>query len=214
MIVYTGSRAGLIGLVILLFLFLFTNISPVKRSIKIVLFIGIIIFTAAYAGKIFTERNSTILNPGEDYNVTDEYGRLELWKKGVEFTLMRPLTGVGATCFPEAIGVNRKKRGIQEKWQVVHNAYLQISSELGLIAFIFFFLMLKESFQIFKNARRIENNLEGMTSINRLAGILQISFISHLFVAAFLAQGYSIFFTLFFAFAVVINKMQGSFKGG
>ena len=36
LIVITGSRGGLIGLVILLFLFLFTNISPVKKSIKII----------------------------------------------------------------------------------------------------------------------------------------------------------------------------------
>jgi O-antigen ligase len=213
LIVYTGSRGGLIGLVVLLFLFLFTNISPVKRSIKIASFIIIIIFTVSYAGKIFTERNSTLLNLGEDYNATDEYGRVALWKKGVEFTLKNPLTGVGATCFPEAIGIDRKQRMVQESWQVVHNAYLQISSEIGLVAFIIFFLMLIESFRIFQTARRMKDDQAGMTSVNMLAGILQLGFISHLVVAAFLAQGYSIIFTLFFAFAAVIDKMQGHFKG-
>jgi O-antigen ligase len=204
----------MIGLVTLVFLFLFTNLSPVKRSIKIVLFIGIIIFTGIYADKIFTERNSTILNPGEDYNVTDEQGRIALWKKGVEFTLKRPLMGVGVTCFSEALGIDRKRRGVQQRWQAVHNSYLQISSELGLIAFIVFILMLKESFQVFKNLRRIGYDQTGLTSINRFAGVLQIAFISHLVGAFFLSQGYSIVFTMFFAFTAVIGKMQGPFKGG
>ena len=214
LIVYTGSRGGLIGLVVLLLLFLFTNINPVKKSVRIVSFIIIIIFTLSYSDKIFTERNSTILNPGEDYNATDEYGRIELWKKGVEFTLKNPLTGVGVTCFPEAIGRDRKQRMVRESWQVVHNAYLQISSEVGLIAFIFFFLMLKESFQVFQTARKIKGDKTGKTNINIFAGILQIGFITHLVVAAFLAQGYSIIFTLFFAFAAAIEKSQGHFKGG
>ena len=168
----------------------------------------------AYANKIFTERNATILNPGEDYNTIDEEGRINLWEKGIQFTLERPLTGVGATCYPEAIGLDREQRKIQERWmwQAVHNAYLQISSELGLIAFIIFFYMLKDSFQIFSKVRRLTNELVQLSDMQRLAGVVQIGFISHLVVAFFLSQGYSIIFTLYFAYAAVMDKMQNHLK--
>jgi hypothetical protein len=42
--------------------------------------------------------------------------------------------------------------------------------------------------------------------LKRLAGIAQIGFTAHLIVAFFLTQGYSILFTLFFAFAAAMNR--------
>jgi len=156
------------------------------------------IFALANKEMIFTERSATIFELGQDYNITDEFGRLQLWEKGLEFTLKRPLTGVGAQCFQEAIAIDRQQRNVQERWQVVHNVYLQVSSELGLIAFIIFFLMMKESLQIF---HKVRIGLENQLNIRKLAGVTQIGFICHIVVAFFLTQGYSILFSLFFGFA-------------
>ena len=205
----TGSRGGLIGVIVLLFLSLFTKLSPVNKSIKIIVFICVILFILTNKHMIFTERNATILSLGNDYNVTSEEGRINLWEKGLALALERPLTGIGAQCFPIAIALDRKQRNVQEKWQVVHNSYVQIVSELGIIAFIIFILMLKESFQIFQKARISGVDLADTSDIKRLAGItgiIMISFICHLVVAFFLTQGYSILFTLYFSFAAVFNN--------
>ncbi len=201
----TGSRGGVIGVIVFLILFLFTKLSPVKRPIKIVFFIVLMVIALVNKDMIFTERNVSILEIGQDYNVTDEFGRFQLWKKGLEFTLERPLTGVGAQCFQEAIGRDRKERNVQERWQVVHNAYLQVSSDLGMIAFIIFLLMIKESLQVFHRIRIFNGT---RPNVQKLAGVTQIAFICHLVVAFFLTQGYSILFTLYFALASVILMIE------
>ena len=206
-ILLTGSRGGLISLATILMLFLFTRMIPVKRSIKVMVLIGIIIFAVANKDKIFTERYSSILSLELDYNVTDELGRLQLWKKGIEFTLTRPLLGVGAQCFPTAIGMERRHRHVIERWQVVHNSYLQISSELGLIAFIIFILMIKETLHVYRRARHRESDQIKINNIQRLAGVTEISFISHCIAAFFLTQGYSILFTSFFALAASYSNL-------
>jgi O-antigen ligase len=209
LILFTGSRGGLIGLVTLLSLFLFTKLSPVNKSIRIVLLIGVLILAVTNKDVLFTDRNASILHLGQDYNVTDEEGRIRLWQKGLEFTFKNPLTGVGAMCFREAMALDRKQRHLIEKWQPVHNSYLQISSELGLIAAILFILMIKETILTFKKIRLGNDEQITITDIQRLAGIAQIGFISHLIVAFFLTQGYSILFTLFFAFASAMdNKLD------
>ena len=205
-IVKTGSRGGLIALVVLLLLFLFTKLNPTKRPIKLVFLIGIMVFVVVNKDMIFTERNKSILNPSQDYNVTSDTGRIEIWEKGLEFTFKKPLTGVGAWCFPEAIGTDRKERGVAQRWQAVHNSYIQISSELGLIAFIIFMLMMKDTVQILRKVRKGDGDQMIISDEQKLAGIVQIGFISHCTAAFFLTQGYSMLFTLFFAFAAAMNK--------
>jgi O-antigen ligase len=207
LILFSGSRGGLIGFAIMLLLFLFSKLSPIRRSIKLALIIMILVFAVTNKDILFTGRYTTLMEVDQDYNVTDEYGRINLWKKAGEFIVKRPLTGVGALCFPNAIGFERRSRLGQERWQAVHNSYLQIASELGLIAFTIFILMIKESLRVLQKVRRSESKMINMTGIQNLAGIVQIGFICHLFVALFLTQGYSIIFTLFFAFATAFNKL-------
>jgi O-antigen ligase len=204
----TGSRGGLIGLIVMFLLFFFTKISPMKRSIKIILLIGIVVFAAEKSDLIFTKRNATILNMGQDYNISDETGRIQLWKKGLDFTLRRPLNGVGAQCFPQALSENRKQRMSQDIWQPVHNSYLQISSELGLVAFTIFILMLIQTYMTLKKIRFKNSNIKNLSSMQRISGIFLICFLSHLVVAFFLTQGYSMFFTVFFAIAASLDNIN------
>ncbi len=205
LILSTGSRGGFIGLIIILGLFFVTKLSPFTRPIKFILCISILFITIANKEMIFNERISSLMNIGKDYNITDEEGRLKLWGKGVEFAIKRPFTGIGAQCFPAAIGLNRKQMSGQERWQAIHNSYLEIASELGLIAFVIFILMIKESFKVFKMIRKIDNNIINAKEIKMIASVTLIAFIGHLVTALFLSQGYSILFTLFFALTTVLN---------
>jgi len=205
-ILYTGSRGGFIGLLLLVGLFIFSRMSPVRRSMKVAFLVCILVFAASKHDMIFSERYATILNLKLDYNISAEEGRLNIWKRGLEITFSNPLTGVGAMCFPEAIAMDRRNRYIAERWQAAHNAFIQISSELGLFAFALFALMIKDTFRIFRKVRRAGLGPVPGPDLKRLAGIAQIGFTAHLIVAFFLTQGYSILFTLFFAFAAAMNR--------
>lgn len=211
--VYTGSRGGLIGLAVALYLLVFSRVSPVRFPVKALFLIGVLVFIGVKSDMVFTERNATIFNLGRDYNVSDENGRLNLWKKGVKFTLANPLTGVGAMCFPEAVALDRRMRNSAETWQVVHNAFIQISSELGLIALAVFALLIRDTLKAFRKARGGKAGRGAKPGLPRLAGAAQIGFTSHLIVAFFLTQGYSILFTLFFAFGAAMRRLLEPVRG-
>jgi oligosaccharide repeat unit polymerase len=83
----TGSRGGFIALGIVLILLLFLKQRTVKISYKIIVAV-IASMTVIYGGAtIDFSRIKTISQIGEDYNVWDETGRLEVWKKGLEMML-------------------------------------------------------------------------------------------------------------------------------
>lgn len=209
-ILLTGSRAGMLGLMVMLLLVFLTRIGEVKTRYKVGLIAGIIVITAMNHDKINIERYLTLAEMGNDYNVTGQLGRLEVWKKGIELFMGNPLTGVGARCFPMAIGYLRKESDLLPVWQASHNSYLQVAVETGVFGMIVYIAMIASAYHTFVRCR--QGVLEGSTrheteEFRTLAGLVQLSFIGSLFCAFFLSQGYSMFFTLFFSLSAVMRRL-------
>ena len=61
----------------------------------------------------------TMGNLEQDYNMYNETGRTQIWKRGTRLFPENPIFGVGVNCSPEAIGVMRKKENLLEQWQVI-----------------------------------------------------------------------------------------------
>src|SRR5688500_17052123 len=93
-IALTGSRGAMIGLVVVGIAILITlrRISLIKRaSILAAVAAGLVL--AAPDG--YWKQMGTILNLKEDYNLSEEYGRSGIAKRGVVYMMGRPLFGVG-----------------------------------------------------------------------------------------------------------------------
>lgn len=142
-----------------------------------------------------------------DYNVSDEFGRVEIWGRGLQLILSNPITGVGVNCFPMAIGYEREAEGKIPKWQAAHNSYIQIATETGVIGFIIFIAIIIACLKNFSHYSRMETSSPEAREFKTIAGLLQMGFIGSLISAFFLTQGYSILFTLFFVFSAVLRKL-------
>jgi O-antigen ligase len=205
-IILTASRAGIVALMITIITIMLTIKLAIAK--KILLILVLIVLSAMYYDRINVDRYSTISNIRGDYNITAEDGRVTIWKRGIQIILEHPITGVGAACFGEAIGTLREELDLTPKWQAAHNSYLEVASELGLIGlFVFLSLIfgcLKHFYVLYRKKDEDKLSIERQT-ISRL---LFISAIGTLSAGFFLSQGYSIIFTMLFAFSGALRNLN------
>ncbi len=206
-ILITGSRGGFLSLAVVFTLLLFKYGRSIKLSYRISLLAIALVMIALYGSKIDTERYESLRDVGSDYNVTEEGGRVEIWKKGIQMALSNPITGVGVNCFGAALGEMRAARGEQARWQVAHNAYVQVAAEVGLIGFLLFSSMIWGTLKSLSLCIHTEIASPHAKEFRSIAVSLQIGFIGSLVAAFFLTQAYSMLFTLFFALSVVMRKL-------
>lgn len=144
--IWTGSRGGFLAFLAVLAYFLL-RYTTVRRSWRWSAVVVIAVLVTATASERYWERISTVLRPSEDYNLTDEQGRLRIWNRGVGYMMRYPVLGVGAGNFPRAEGtisplVARQPRGRSLKWGPPHNSYVQVGAELGVPGLFIFMAFL------------------------------------------------------------------------
>lgn len=133
----TGSRGAFVGLVAVggALLVLLSHVSLDKR-IGFVLAVAVGLALAAPEG--YWRQMNTITNPKADYNWTAPSGRKAVAKRGLQYMMSNPISGIGIGNFPRAEGMisDRAKNhqvgmaGI--KWSAAHNSFLQVAAEMGL----------------------------------------------------------------------------------
>ncbi len=211
-ILYSGSRGGMLGLIAVMAFFLFTKTHRIKMSYKIVVVIAMIILLFSIRDKIDVDRYLSLTDVGSDYNISDEWGRFQIWRRAFDLFLSNPITGVGVDCSSMAIGYTREALGLIPRWQAIHNSYLQVATETGFIGFILFLALIAGSYRTFWRTKRLSGASKEIAEIRTIAGLIYVGFIGHLITAFFLSQGYSIFFTLYFALSAVLIKLDYNFK--
>ena len=144
----------------------------------------------------------------EDYNYISDDGRLAIWKYSIKVISENPIFGVGASCFPEAIAKIRESKNLPPKWQPTHNTFLQVASEIGLIGFVLFIMLI---YRTYDNLKVKINKNSNITSDNRmvyLSKCIKIGFISSIVCAFFLSHAYSIVFPFYFAVGESISYVN------
>lgn len=203
-IILTGSRGGFIGFCFVVPMLFLTKNKTFKLFYKIVLagVIMIVVLTGIITPDY--ERFQSILNLKDDYNISDEAGRVELWKNGLRVMVSHPLTGVGFGCFGEAIGSDRGDRGLTPRWQAPHNSLIQIGTETGFAGAILFALMSFNAFRIFGKVRK-KGASEELIKIGEMA---RIGFVGHFISGMFLSQAYSIYWAFYIVTSAVVDNLS------
>lgn len=136
-IALTGSRGALVGLsaTALALLFLSRHISAAKR----LGFVGVMILgLVVTAPPGYWQQMETILNPQDDYNLTDPVGRKAIALRGLRYMSQFPIFGLGMNNFGRAEGTIGRtedaRSGIGVAWIAPHNTYVQVGAELGVFA--------------------------------------------------------------------------------
>jgi O-antigen ligase len=203
-ILLSGSRGGFIGFFFVFVMLFLTKTKTFKFSYKIILAALIMIIVLTGTITVDFVRYQNIVNLEDDYNITSETGRLEVWKTGLEVMLSRPLTGVGFGCFNEAIGTDREERGLTPRWQAAHNSLIQIGAETGIIGLILFALMSFKTFVIFGQVKKKAGATEELIKISEMA---RVGFVGHFISAMFLSQAYSIYWAFYIVLSAVVDRL-------
>jgi O-antigen ligase len=145
----TGSRGAMIGFVVMLLLVFLR--APVMGKLKVivagVLLAGIVLTTMP--GRLISRYKSTVndedtvdgeMDSGMAVSASGSMeSRKQLLKHSLALTLQHPLFGVGPGMFELADDDYTKSLGGRKgTWLGTHNSYTQVSSELGIPAFLFF----------------------------------------------------------------------------
>jgi O-antigen ligase len=161
----TGSRAGLIGVVVLLAV-VFAQASRATRIKLAVSLPAVLILVLVIVPSGLRERYTTFFVP-ENFDPSQEErtanvqalgsadARMQLIKDGLRVTAMHPLLGVGPGNFPVAQSELALAQGKKAIWHVTHNTYLQLSTEMGIPGLVIYLVFV---YQVFKMLNSIIRN--------------------------------------------------------
>ncbi len=111
--------------------------------------------------------------------------RKELMKRAVSLTVRHPIVGVGFGQFPEAVWRDSVERGIHQNIQRPHNAYLLVSSEIGLPGLVLWIwmivLLIRGSYRTYNRVREAGDKILTAQSLAILAWVLAF-FLNSFFV--------------------------------
>jgi O-antigen ligase len=202
-ILKTGSRGGLIALILASLYLLFSDSRAIRLSVMArAALIGMTLASLPFMA-INSERYKTILDLHVDYNMTDEEGRLAIWKTGIKLMLTHPLTGIGVNRFSEGVGREREKRGLASaKWQAPHNSLVQIGAETGIIGLLLFAGLSLKAFRIFGRAARQAHS----AALTRIGILAKAGFVGHFISSMFLSQAYSIYWIFYIVLSAVLSR--------
>jgi hypothetical protein len=206
----TGSRGAFLGLIAVgaYVLLRFRTVHPSTRFAVVGLATALLFVGATT--KYWTQMG-TILHPSADYNWngTDEQGRMNIWKRGIDYAEERPLTGVGIASFNIAEGTisplaRRQEYGKGLKWSSPHNSFVQVLAELGVPGFVVFVWMLVAAFRTAtRMARAALRRGARAARIGELAQAHAAALAGYVVSGFFLSQAYAPY--LYFVIGMIIG---------
>jgi len=199
----TSSRGGMLGLVMASAVIFFRATVSISKRFKVIALIAVTLFLSISG--IDTKRLETLFSIEQDYNVTAEGGRLELWGIGIKAMLSNPLTGVGVDCFPCAVGEARKKNPSSDTrtWLTAHNSIVQIGTETGVFGLMLFLMLSWNVVKIFARIRREATSIK----LKKIGEMGLAGFIGMFTAAFFLSQAYSLYWAFYIMFSVVAFRL-------
>jgi O-antigen ligase len=194
LILKTGSRGGLIATGVAILIFVLR--APTRQRIIAILLMPCVVATvltflpAEMYNRLFSFSSSAENAVEEALQSTKS--REYLLRKSIEFTLDKPVFGVGPGQFSIYEGSVAREAGDRGNWHVTHNAYTQVSSECGIPALLVFLAGIVGTFLTFlrvaKRARAV-----GHKEIMLAANCLLTGFAAFCVAIIFLSLAYAFY---------------------
>lgn len=206
-IIFTQSRGGFIGLVAVCIFYWVRS----KRKIVTLIACGIIailLFNFLPGGSFERFRTISFFHQkeGDSGDI-----RIEAWKAGLRMAMDHPIFGVGVNCFQKALGetYHLNVKDLELLWVAPHNSFIQILSEVGVIAFLCYLGLYYYTFKDLRNIRRQLKNSQIDTytkkELSVLANAFEISLVGFAVCGFFLTHAYDLIGQI--AYIVVIKRI-------
>jgi O-antigen ligase len=197
-VVATQSRGGVLGLVVVLGLLLWSY--RIRGGVlAIVVLVAVVGF--AFAADTFWQRVEVVATYQQDDAITS---RIQAWRVGVDIFLNRPMLGVGIGNFALAWPLYADSPG--GKWLTAHNAFIQILGELGIMGLIGFAMLLAVTLIGLRRTRRQATRV-GARERESFAKGLGIALWGYASCAMLLSVAFNWFFYLIVALSVAVIGM-------
>jgi O-antigen ligase len=209
--VRSGSRGGFVALVAVAgFIVLRYTAVALRWRLSLLGLVGVLLLSTA--SDTYWQQMGTILSD-DDYNHTEESGRVQIWRRGIGYMLEHPMFGVGPNNFGAAEGMlspfaARQHFGIPVRWNAPHNSFVQAGAELGIPGLVFFLAFIASAFTALGRARRpgvAVSDRDGSRS--DLTHALSASLIGFIVGAFFLSLAYSEMLYTLVALAAGLHKV-------
>lgn len=198
-IIKTRSRMGFLGMIIV---FMGVSIYNIKRVGVVIITVLLISLALFRAGENFWTRINTITIKTENISIHSS-DRRNKWRQALILMKEYPVLGVGQSRFREAVRLHN----LGEDEHVVHNAYLEIGSETGIVAvsiFISILLMtLCRNIKAIKIYQKLKNPI-----MKEIAFSLTLSMISFLFSVVFLSEQYNTLLYIIIGLSLSLYKIS------
>lgn len=208
-IILTFSRAGFLGLSIVLFLsfwrFYFRNKKLSVLIFSSLIFVSVILTSIPFIPNVYWERMKTIPMTGE----AAIKGRLDAFKVGIEMMLDYPFIGAGYNYFMyEFWDRTHTTTFVTTKHTLphAHNLFINTGAESGIFSLLLLVLLIFYSWRDLKSAQVIflrENNV----LFSNLAQATEISLIGFVILNMFTWDAYLLIFWIIISLSAVFKKI-------
>jgi len=211
-LIRSGSRGGFLAfLAVAAFILVgFTTISARARIGGLVVILTVL---GATASDRYWTQMQTIIRPHQDYNLTDETGRVKIWKRGIGYMLDHPAFGVGMGNFQTAEGTispmaRRRESGRGVRWGAAHNTFVQIGAELGIPGLLLLLGLVLSAFATLRRVTRWAARAgPGAKDLSRLAQSLMAALVGFLVGGFFLSLAYADMLYALVALSLALAKI-------
>lgn len=199
-LVLTGSRTGFAALAVVggLTLVRARRVAPAAALLAVV--VGAVIMWQV-APAAYWARMAAMVSPTTEYE-RGYSGRLEVWERGLNLVLARPLYGVGIGAFGTADSVINH----QKKERAAHNSYLEIWAELGPVGLVAFLVLL---WTAFTRARRVARCYP-LSWVGRCAGAVEVTLVGVVVAGFFLSITYSYLLCFVVGASLLCDRVAGT----
>jgi len=213
-VVRTGSRGGLLALLIMFVLYFF-SVPVLQRVPLAIMALLLAVAAVVFSGSGALDRYKTIFRSGDTVyyaNATEASAALstltrkELFLSSVRLTIQHPLLGVGPGMFQIADAKDAEEQKHPAAWHQTHNTYTQISCEEGLPALFFYCAAL---FFCFKATRVVRQGAAAhpvLRPYSDTAFCLRLSLIAFAVTGTFASDAYYFYFPMLAGLCAALER--------
>ncbi len=203
----TGSRGGLVAFAAACLFILIRAPGRVRIGALAAAAAMLLLAVAALSQPVLHRYATLFTNDSDDLEAVQSTAtRTHLLKASIRFTMEHPVFGVGPGEFSDYEAAVAKTEGKRGTWLVTHNAYTQVSSEVGIPALLFFLAAIVMSFRTFGRVQRAARARPQLRSMAMACFCCQLSLVGFCTAIIFLSLAYTMYLPTMSGLAIAFTR--------